>query len=146
MTKREITSEIVKEYGFDVGGNRTSFLLKKDNIAQINLTYDYDSLNRMTALKKNGSTIASYSYDANGNQTKVTDDEYDTELTKLAENSTEKGVNEVSAGTKNLDEEFSENSSTASQDTAKAPNKNAKRNQARKSKKKQRQNKKKGRK
>jgi preprotein translocase subunit SecA len=70
----------------------------------------------------------------------ASDDEYDTELTKLAENATEKGVNEVSAGEKNLDREFGKEGASS-----KNTNKNAKRNQARKSKKKQRQNKKKGR-
>ena len=33
-------------------------------------------------------------------------EEYDTELTKMAETSTEKGVNEISAGVKNIDDEF----------------------------------------
>ena len=33
-------------------------------------------------------------------------EEYDSELTKMAESSTEKGVNEISAGDKNLDDEF----------------------------------------
>ncbi|MCL1839946.1 preprotein translocase subunit SecA [Candidatus Saccharibacteria bacterium] len=70
----------------------------------------------------------------------MSDDEYDTELTKLAENATEKGVNEVSAGNKNMDKEFSEGGAAG-----KNAGKNAKRNKARKSKKKQRQNKKKGR-
>ena len=38
---------------------------------------------------------------------KVTDgEEYESELTKMAESQTEKGVNEVSAGRKNLDKEF----------------------------------------
>ena len=69
----------------------------------------------------------------------IRDDEYDTELTKLAENATEKGVNEVSAGTKNLDGEFKKDGAT------KNTSKNTKRNQARKQKKKSRQNKKKGR-
>jgi len=68
----------------------------------------------------------------------MSDDEYDTELTKLAEGSTERGVNEIRAGEKNMDKEFSK-------DGAKNTDKNAKRNLARKSKKKQRQNKKKGR-
>ncbi|MBR3163877.1 preprotein translocase subunit SecA [Candidatus Saccharibacteria bacterium] len=36
----------------------------------------------------------------------VADDKYDTELTKMAESATEKGVNEVSSGIKNLDKEF----------------------------------------
>ncbi|MBQ3325819.1 preprotein translocase subunit SecA [Candidatus Saccharibacteria bacterium] len=39
--------------------------------------------------------------------TEVTDgEEYESELTKMAESSTEKGVNEISAGEKNLDSEF----------------------------------------
>ncbi|MDR3297854.1 MAG: preprotein translocase subunit SecA [Candidatus Nomurabacteria bacterium] len=69
----------------------------------------------------------------------MSDDEYDTELTKLAENATEKGVNEVSAGAKSLDGEFKKDGTT------KNTGKNTKRNQARKTKKKARQNKKKGR-
>ena len=36
----------------------------------------------------------------------MTDQEYDSELTKMAESATEKGVNEISAGDKNLDSEF----------------------------------------
>ena len=82
----------------------------------------------------------------------VSDDKYETELTKMADSATEKGVNEISAGEKNLDDEFtkdehgvskpSERRATA---TGKNTNRNAKRNQARKSKKKSRQNKKKGR-
>ena len=70
----------------------------------------------------------------------VTDgEEYDTELTKMAESATEKGVNEISAGEKNLDREFSD------QPAAKTnTSENHARNQARKHKKQQRQNKKKG--
>jgi preprotein translocase subunit SecA len=87
----------------------------------------------------------------------VSDDKYDTELTKMAEGATEKGVNEISAGEKNLDDEFSKDEHGVTKETPKAPavaaqrtggkntNKNAKRNQARKSKKKARQNKKRGR-
>ncbi len=42
----------------------------------------------------------------------VTDgEEYESELTKMAEGQTEKGVNEISAGDKNLDEEFKKKSS-----------------------------------
>lgn len=73
----------------------------------------------------------------------VTDgEEYDTELTKMAEGATEKGVNEVSAGEKNLDKEFKDGiEKTATNVTS---NVNHQRNLARKNKKKQRQNKKKG--
>ncbi|MBR3377760.1 preprotein translocase subunit SecA [Candidatus Saccharibacteria bacterium] len=88
----------------------------------------------------------------------VSDDKYDTELTKMAESATEKGVNEVSAGVKNMDDEFSKdehgvgkaaehkiNVGTSKKSGAKNTDRNAKRNAARKSKKKARQNKKKGR-
>ena len=82
----------------------------------------------------------------------VSDDKYETELTKMADSATEKGVNEISAGEKNLDSEFTKDengvskpSERRSASTGKNTNRNAKRNQARKSKKKARQNKKKGR-
>ena len=65
--------------------------------------------------------------------------EYESELTKMAESSTEKGVNEISKGVENMDDEFKSEKSEGKNKTA-----NAKRNAARKSKKKQRQNKKKG--
>ncbi len=76
----------------------------------------------------------------------VTDGEsYDSELTKMAEGATEKGVNEVSAGEKNLDKEFSEEKSDKPKiHHIEAHNYNQKRNSARKDKKKQRQNRKKG--
>jgi len=74
----------------------------------------------------------------------VTDDEYDTELTKMAEGMTEKGVNEVSAGEKNLDKEFKDGSETKNKTGNTSPNYNQQRNTARKDKKKERQNKKKG--
>ena len=89
----------------------------------------------------------------------VSDDKYDTELTKMAENATEKGVNEVSAGVKNMDDEFSKDEhgvgkaaehqssvgTSKKSGGSKNTDRNAKRNAARKSKKKARQNKKKGR-
>lgn len=75
-------------------------------------------------------------------------EEYDSELTKMAESATEKGVNEISAGEKNLDKEFSEDEKTtgsSEQKQTKATNSNnQKRNARRKAKKKQRQNRKKG--
>ena len=44
---------------------------------------------------------------AEAREDKVTDgEEYESELTKMAESQTEKGVNEISAGEKNLDDEF----------------------------------------
>ena len=83
----------------------------------------------------------------------LSDDNYDTELTKMAESATEKGVNEISAGTKNMDDEFSKDEHGITKEEARVPsstgkntNRNTKRNQARKDKKKSRQNKKRGRK
>ncbi len=71
---------------------------------------------------------------------KLTDgEEYESELTKMADSATEKGVNEISAGEKSLDKEFSDEAKVTEHQ-----NTNQKRNLARKNKKKQRQNRKKG--
>ncbi|MFZ2275506.1 MAG: preprotein translocase subunit SecA [Candidatus Nanogingivalis sp.] len=67
-------------------------------------------------------------------------EEHETELTKLAENAVEAGVNEIQAGEKNRDGDFKTEKATI------AAEKNAKKNAARKAKKAKRQNKKKGRK
>lgn len=71
------------------------------------------------------------------------DDEYDTELTRLAENSVEKGVNELGSGEKNRDDDFSD---TKVKKTTKTADANRARNAARKKKKAARQNRKKNRK
>ncbi len=85
----------------------------------------------------------------------LSDENYDTELTKMAENATEKGVNEISAGNKNMDDEFSKDEHGITKEetrvrsvsaSGKNANRNTKRNQARKDKKKARQNKKRSRK
>ena len=68
-------------------------------------------------------------------------EDHETELTRLAENSVEQGVNEIQPGAKNRDGDFSKAKKQASQNA-----KNAKKNSAKKAKKAQRQNKKKGRK
>ena len=74
----------------------------------------------------------------------VTDgQEYDTELTKMAESATEKGVNEVSSGEKNLDKEFKDDVRNQNSSNH-ALSYNQQRNTARKNKKKERQNRKKG--
>ena len=68
------------------------------------------------------------------------DDEYDTELTRLAENAVERGVNEIGAGEENRDDDFSVKKGKTSAESNRA------KNQARKKKKAQRQNRKKNRK
>lgn len=73
--------------------------------------------------------------------TLVNADEYDTELTQLAENSTTKGVNEVTGGEENRDKDFSKVKKATT-----AADANRVKNDARKKKKTQRQNRKKNRK
>ena len=68
------------------------------------------------------------------------DDEYDTELTRLAENAVERGVNEIGSGEENRDDDFSVKKGKTSTESNRA------KNQARKKKKAQRQNRKKNRK
>jgi preprotein translocase subunit SecA len=68
------------------------------------------------------------------------DDEYDTELTRLAESAVERGVNELGAGESNRDDDFS---IKRKQSNAEA---NRAKNSARKKKKASRQNRKKNRK
>ncbi|MFZ1243376.1 MAG: preprotein translocase subunit SecA, partial [Candidatus Saccharimonas sp.] len=68
------------------------------------------------------------------------DDDHETELTKLAENSVERGVNEIMGGEENRDKDFGK-----VQKAATAADTNRKRNVARKKKKAQRQNRKKSR-
>ena len=64
----------------------------------------------------------------------VTDgEEYESELTKMAESSTEKGVNEISAGEKNLDSEFKK--SSGKKVPTKTKSKNKKKNAKKKAKK-----------
>ncbi len=68
----------------------------------------------------------------------ITDEEHDTELTRLAEHAVERGVNEITSGQASRDEEFSS--------AKKQPSESKTKNIARKKKKAQRQNRKKNRK
>lgn len=77
------------------------------------------------------------------NADKLTDgEEYESELTKMAEGATEKGVNEISAGEKSLDSEFKESSD--SKKSHQNSSYNQKHNAVKQNRKKERQNKKKG--
>ncbi len=77
------------------------------------------------------------------NADKLTDgEEYESELTKMAEGATEKGVNEISAGEKSLDSEFKESSD--SKKSHQSSSYNQKHNVVKHNRKKERQNKKKG--
>ena len=67
----------------------------------------------------------------------ISEEDHETELTRLAESSVERGVNEITGGEQNRDADFS---------AAKKKNENKVRNDARKKKKVQRQNRKRNRK
>jgi preprotein translocase subunit SecA len=71
---------------------------------------------------------------------RLSDDEYETELTKMAEGAVEKGVNEVTAGAENRDDDFKAKPQKSANES------NRKKNAARKKKKQTRTNRKKGRK
>ena len=70
----------------------------------------------------------------------LSDDEYETELTRMAEGAVEKGVNEITAGTKGSDDDFKTKPAKSTNES------NRRKNEARKKKKQARTNKKKGRK
>ena len=63
-------------------------------------------------------------------KTDVEENDYDTELTKMAASSSEKGVNEVQSGNKNLDAEFKKTTKKSPKPTKKAK-KSRKKNQKR---------------
>ena len=66
----------------------------------------------------------------------VTDgEEYESELTKMAESQTEKGVNEISAGEKNLDDEFKKDTKKAAAKGATVKKKSAKKKKSKRKKK-----------
>ena len=63
----------------------------------------------------------------------VTDgEEYESELTKMAESQTEKGVNEISRGDKNMDDEFKKKSTKTKSATKKSSSKRKKSNKKKK--------------
>ncbi|MBR3248965.1 preprotein translocase subunit SecA [Candidatus Saccharibacteria bacterium] len=66
----------------------------------------------------------------------VTDgEEYESELTKMAESQTERGVNEISKGEKNLDDEFKKSSSTKKKSATKKRKSTAKKKKSKKKRK-----------
>ena len=66
LTKETLTDGAVKEYTYDINGNRKSFKLTKDNAVQYTLTYDYDNMNRLEKVYEDGVLKAEYEYNADG--------------------------------------------------------------------------------
>ncbi len=62
----------IKTFAYDANGNRTGFMITRNDAAEISQNYTYDLLNRLTSVSENGTVIASYSYDANDNRTQTT--------------------------------------------------------------------------
>ena len=69
MTKEERNGNI-KLYTYDANGNRTGFTYKIGGADKMNVSYTYDSLNRLSSVTSNGEIVLDYRYDAFGNQLK----------------------------------------------------------------------------
>ncbi|TYQ14731.1 UNVERIFIED_CONTAM: RHS repeat-associated protein [Acetivibrio alkalicellulosi] len=74
MLEREIdqSTNTVKDYDYDLQGNRRLFKLTHNNDVVINTNYKYDKMNRLEEVYENGKLIATYKYDANGNRQSLT--------------------------------------------------------------------------
>ena len=73
----ETVNNVVKTYGYDIGGNRISMVLRTGGASgtiRQRLYYTYDNLSRLSTVRENatsattGTLIATYAYDANGNR------------------------------------------------------------------------------
>lgn len=60
IIKESLTDGTVKEYTYDIDGNRKSFKLTQDNAVQYTFTYDYDKMNRLTNVYEDGNEKAVY--------------------------------------------------------------------------------------
>ena len=61
-----------KAYTYDLAGNRTGFTLMQGSETIQELTYTYDTLNRLSSVSMDNVTQASYTYDTNGNRASLT--------------------------------------------------------------------------
>ena len=61
-----------KSYTYDLAGNRTGFTLTQGSETIQELTYTYDTLNRLSSVCMDNVTQARYTYDTNGNRASLT--------------------------------------------------------------------------
>lgn len=66
------SNNIEKTYTYDENNNRTSFVIKQNNIIKTNTTYTYDNMDRLSTVSEGGQLLATYGYDSNGNRTSLT--------------------------------------------------------------------------
>jgi RHS repeat-associated protein len=67
---RETSGTTVKDYAYNIGDLRTSFVLTVSGIQELNNTYSYDILGRLETVSGSG-VSAQYGYDVNGNRSAV---------------------------------------------------------------------------
>lgn len=63
---------ISKEYTYDLLGNRSAFLLKKNGIVKADMGYTYNNMERLYQIKNSTIVEATYLYDLNGNRSTLT--------------------------------------------------------------------------
>lgn len=63
-----MTNGITKEYCYDAGGNKISFITKQNGVAKTDTAYRYDKMNRLEQVSEDGKPKATYTYDENGNR------------------------------------------------------------------------------
>jgi RHS repeat-associated protein len=68
LTEEDEIGDVAKKYTYDIGGNRTGFILEVDNVQELSAAYEYDELSRLKHVKEGGVTQATYTYDTNGNR------------------------------------------------------------------------------
>ena len=66
------SGSVLKNYTYDIGGNRTSYTLKVGGVTTVNTSYTYDELSRLSTVSENNALTATYTYDINGNRASLT--------------------------------------------------------------------------
>ncbi len=64
-------SGVVKTFTYDSAGNVLTMTVTRNGAVDMNQSYVYDKLNRLTSVSENGTVIANYSYDNKNNRTQT---------------------------------------------------------------------------
>ena len=59
ISESDSAAGTLKTFTYDSNGNRTGFTLTRNGEIEINQSYTYDLLNRLTSVSENGAVIAS---------------------------------------------------------------------------------------